>query len=125
MTVFPAGTIQVFQEKMIKTACFSLILCFSIFLAFLHFSFMNTSILITMLIASVFSVELFDFTPLWAAPCKIGVSISILQSQNSCMVSPCVNWLSPNPQVQTAPPLIMVPNGVCSDLLNHSAVNVS
>lgn len=34
MTVFPAGTIQVFQEKMIKTACFSLILCFSIFLAF-------------------------------------------------------------------------------------------
>ena len=92
----------------------------------LHFSFMNTSIPITMLIASV--------SPLLS--CLILLicgQFSIRQGEhlNSAVTKlhawvsrVCIGWAQ-NPQVQTAPPLVMVPNGVCSDLLNHSAVNES
>lgn len=34
MTVFPAGASQAFREEKIKTAWFSLILCFTIFFPF-------------------------------------------------------------------------------------------
>lgn len=96
---------------------------FSNFLSFLRFSFMNRFIPITTLIANLslllsclilltcgqFPVRRDE--RLNSAVMKLHISVPLVYT----------GWAL-NPCLQTAPPLDMLPNGVCSNLLNHSAV---
>lgn len=92
-------------------------------LSFLHFSFMNVTVLITLLTASFFLLSsclilltcgqfsLRHGEHLDSAITKLHTSVPLAHA----------GWAR-NPQVQAAPPLIVSPNGVCSHLLNHSVV---